>query len=157
MNGRTRAIRGGVIALILILSVILFLVGKSHTILVDNKTTTVDGLEYAALKLVEVSVNKAESLELTPRDRDKFEVTGQKHTVTVTYTDQWWEEHTIVRTFSVPLMQDMVMILVPALVANPEASQQLWLQNYEVPSYAVTMAESDEVVTDDMAGLITDL
>ncbi|MCK9548612.1 MAG: hypothetical protein RBS49_01435 [Sphaerochaeta sp.] len=158
MKGKTLLIRLAVIAVILILSAILFFVGKSHTVLVDNKAVTVDGKEIAALKLVEVAVNKQASWELTPRDRDKFDVTGQKHTVTVAYTDEWWEEHTIVRTFTVPLMQDMVMILVPALVANPESDQSVWLENYEIPSYAVTMAESDEVVvTDDMAGLITDL
>lgn len=158
MNGiRTLMIRMGVLALILILSVVLFLVGKSHTVLVDNKAVTVGATEVAALKLVEVEVNKLGSLELTPRDRDKFDVTGQKHTVTVTYTDDRWEEHTIVRTFKVPLMQDMVMIVVPALVAYPEAAVDVWLENYEVPSYAVTMAESDEVVTDDLAGIITDM
>ncbi len=156
-KGRTLLIRAGAILAILILSAILFLVGKSHTVLVDNKAVTVEGREVAALKLVEVSVGKQDAFELTPRDRDKFDVTGQKHTVTVTYTDDAWEEHTITRTFTVPLMQDMVMILVPALVAHPEGEQALWLEHYEVPSYAVTMAESDEVITDDMAGLITDL
>jgi hypothetical protein len=75
--------------------------------------------------------------------------------VTVTYTDDAWNERTITRSFTVPLMQDMVMVLVPALVAHPEGEQALWLENYEAPTYAVTMSESDEVVTDDMAGLIT--
>lgn len=156
-KGRTLLIRIAVLAAILILSAILFFVGKSHTVLVDNKAVTVAGKEVAALKLVEVSVDKHGALELTPRDRDKFEVTGQTHTVTVTYTDNAWQEHTIKRSFTVPLMQDMVMVLVPALVAHPEGEQALWLEHYEVPTYAVTMAESDEVVTDDMAGLITDL
>ena len=153
--GRTLLIRLSAILVILILSVVLFFIGKSHTVLVDNKTVTVEGREIAPLKLVEVSVSKQGALELTPRDRDKFEVTGQKHRVTVTYTDDAWNERTITRSFTVPLMQDMVMVLVPALVAHPEGEQALWLENYEAPTYAVTMSESDEVVTDDMAGLIT--
>lgn len=153
MTKRKLLIRGGALLVILIVSVILFLVGKSHSILVDNKAVE----ELPALSLVEVQVNKLGSLELTPRDRDKFDVTGQRHTLTVTYTDQSWEEHVIVRTIKVPLMQDMVMVLLPVLVANPDADQSLWLQLYEPPTYAVTMAESDEVVTDDLAGLMTDL
>lgn len=155
---RTFWIRTAAIAAILILSVFLFLVGRQHTVLVDNKTVTVDGKEIPALQLVEVAVNKLPSLELAARDRDMFLVTGQTHSVSVTYADQYWEEHTITRKFKVPLMQDMVMVLVPALVANPEADQSVWLQNYEPPTYAVTSAPVDDVVvTDDLSGLITEM
>lgn len=151
-------IRLGAIVVILIFSVFLFFIGRQHTVLVDNKTITVNGTEVKALQLVEVQINKLDALELAARDRDKFEVTGQTHEVAVVYTDSNWEEHEIKRKFKIPLMQDMVMILVPALVANPEAEQGVWLENYEPPTYAVTAAPAEEtVVTDDLAGLITDL
>lgn len=146
------------IVLILAFSVFLFFIGRQHTVLVDNKTVTVNGAEVKALQLVEIQVDKLDELELAARDRDKFEVTGQTHKVTVVYTDSNWEEHTITRTFKVPLMQDMVMILVPALVANTEADQSVWLENYAPPTYAITAAQVEEpVVTDDLAGLITEL
>jgi len=151
---RTFLIRTAAIALILVFSVFLFFIGKQHTVLVDNKTVTVNGVEVKALQLVEVQVNSLDSLELAARDRDKFDVTGQKHKVTVIYTDANWEEHTIVRTFKVPLMQDMVMILLPALVANPEGEQSLWLENYELPTYAMTAPAEEPVVTDDLAVLV---
>ncbi|MEA4859683.1 hypothetical protein SDC9_63602 [bioreactor metagenome] len=151
---RTFWIRTAAIALILVFSVFLFFIGKQHTVLVDNKTVTVNGVEVKALQLVEVQVNSLDSLELAARDRDKFDVTGQKHKVTVIYTDANWEEHTIVRTFKVPLMQDMVMILLPALVANPEGEQSLWLENYELPTYAMTAPAEEPVVTDDLAVLV---
>ena len=151
---RTFWIRTAAIALILVFSVFLFFIGKQHTVLVDNKTVTVNGVEVKALQLVEVQVNSLDSLELAARDRDKFDVTGQKHKVTVIYTDANWEEHTIVRTFKVPLMQDMVMILLPALVANPVGEQSLWLENYELPTYAMTAPAEEPVVTDDLAVLV---
>ncbi len=149
-------IRLAAIVVILAFAVFLFLIGRQHTVLVDNKTLTVNGTEVKALQLVEVQVNKLDALELAARDRDKFEVTGQTHKVTVVYTDSNWEEHEITRKFKVPLMQDMVMILVPVLVADAQADQSLWLENYEPPTYAVTAAPADEtVVTDDLAGLVT--
>ncbi|ADY14615.1 DUF6672 family protein [Sphaerochaeta globosa] len=151
-------IRLACIVLILVFSVFLFFIGRMHTVLVDNKTVTVNGTEVKALQLVEVQLNKLDGLELAARDRDKFEVTGQTHKVTVIYTDSNWEEHTITRKFTVPLMQDMVMVLVPALVANADADQSVWLQNYAPPTYAITAAQVEEsVVTDDLAGLITEL
>jgi hypothetical protein len=151
---RTFWIRTAAIAIILVFSVFLFFIGKQHTVLVDNKTVAVNGVEVKALQLVEVQVNFLDSLELAARDRDKFDVTGQKHKVTVIYTDANWEEHTIVRTFKVPLMQEMVMILLPALVANPEGDQSLWLENYELPTYAMTAPAEEPVVTDDLAVLV---
>ncbi len=144
------------ILLVLLLGVVLFFIGKQHAVLLDNKTITVNGEEIRALKMVEVQVDKHESLEFVPRDRDKVDVVRQKHTITVSYTDENWEEISITRKFTVPLMEDMVIISIPTLVANPEAPQSVWMERYEIPAYAVQAAPEDEViVTDDLAGLIS--
>ncbi len=142
------------IVVVLLIGVMLFFIGKQHTILLDNKTITVNGEEIKALKLVEVQVDKFDSLEFAPRDRDKVDVVRQKHKITVSYTDSNWEEISITRKFTVPLMDEMVIISIPTLVANPEAPQSVWLEKYELPTYAVQAAPVDEViVTDDLAGL----
>ena len=151
-------IRFVAILVILVFSVLLFFIGKQHTVLLDNKTVTIEGEEIRALRLVEIQINNLEPMELAARDRDKEEVTGQKHSVTIIYTDSNWEEYTIERTFKLPLMQEMVLLSIPTLVANPEADQSLWLENYEPPTYAVTAADSEEeVVTDDLSVLLTDI
>ena len=152
---RTFWIRLAAIALVLLFSVMLFFIGKQHTVLLDNKTITVNGVEIQALKLVEVQVNKLASLEFVPRDRDKVDVTRQKHSITVSYTDKNWEEISITRKFSLPLMEEMVIISIPALVANPDAPQSVWLEKFELPAFAVQAATEDEIiVTDEFAGLI---
>nr|WP_321261783.1 DUF6672 family protein [uncultured Sphaerochaeta sp.] len=146
------------IVVILIFAVFLFFIGKQHTVLLDNKTVTVEGQEIRALQLVEIQINKLQPMELAARDRDKEDVTGQKHSVTIIYTDSNWEEFTIERTFKVPLMQEMVLLSIPTLVANPEADQALWLESYEPPTYAVTAADrEEEVVTDELSVLLTDI
>ena len=148
-------VRSAAIIVILAFSVFLFFIGRQHTILVDNKSITINETEFQPLQLVEVQINKQPPLELAARDRDKYEATGQKHTVTIMYTDKTWEEHVIVRTFKVPLMQDMLIISIPALVGNPDSEQSVWLENYELPTYAMTAQPAEEpVVTDDFAGLI---
>ncbi|MCB5253448.1 MAG: hypothetical protein LHW51_10795 [Candidatus Cloacimonetes bacterium] len=144
------------IVVVLLFAMVLFFIGKQHTVLLDNKTITVNGEEIKALKMVEVQVNKLESLEFVPRDRDKVEVTRQKHTITISYTDENWEEISITRKFTLPLMEEMVIISIPTLAANPDAPQSVWLEKYELPTYAVQAAPEDEVVvTDDLAGLIS--
>lgn len=155
---RTFWFRLAAIGLVLIFAVFLFFIGKQHTVLLDNKTVTVNGAEIRALQLVEIKIDKLDSMELAARDRDKEEVTGQKHKVTIIYTDSNWEEHTLQRTFKVPVMQDMILLSIPTLVANPEADQALWLENYELPTFAVTAEQTEEtVVTDDLSGLMTDI
>ena len=144
------------IVVVLLFAMVLFFIGKQHTVLLDNKTITVNGEEIKALKMVEVQVNKLEALEFVPRDRDKVEVTRQKHTITISYTDENWEEISITRKFTLPLMEEMVIISIPTLAANPDAPQSVWLEKYELPTYAVKAAPEDEVVvTDDLAGLIS--
>lgn len=144
------------IVVVLLFAMVLFFIGKQHTVLLDNKTITVNGEEIKALKMVEVQVNKLEALEFVPRDRDKVEVTRQKHTITISYTDENWEEISITRKFTLPLMEEMVIISIPTLAANPDAPQSVWLEKYELPTYAVQAVPEDEVVvTDDLAGLIS--
>jgi len=153
---RTFLMRLIAIVIILLFSVMLFFIGKQHTVLLDNKTITVNGEEIKALKMVEVQVNKLDSLEFVPRDRDKVVVTRQKHTITVSYTDVDWNEISITRKFRLPLMEEMAIISIPTLVANPDAPQSIWLEKYELPTYAVQAAPEDEVIiTDDLAGLIS--
>ncbi|MBG0766038.1 DUF6672 family protein [Sphaerochaeta halotolerans] len=155
---RTFWFRFVAILIILVFAVVLFFIGKQHTVLIDNKTVTVGGQEIRALQLVEIQIDNKDSMELAARDRDKEDVTGQKHSVTVIYTDSNWEEYTIERTFEVPLMQEMVLLSIPTLVANPEADQSLWLENYEPPTYAVTAADrEEEVIIDDLSVLLTDI
>lgn len=144
------------IVIILLIGMMLFFIGKQHTILLDNKTITINGEEIKALKMVEVQVDKLDSLEFVPRDRDKVAVTRQKHTITVSYTDVDWNEISITRKFRIPLMEEMAIISIPTLVANPDAPQSVWLEKYELPTFAVQAAPEDEVVvTDDLAGLIS--
>ena len=149
-------VRCAAIVVVLLFGMLMFFIGKQHTILLDNKTITVNGQEIRALQLVEVQINKLESLELAARDRDKVEVTRQSHKITISYTDSNWNEITFTRKFKVPLMEEMVLISIPTLVSDPEADQKLWLEKYELPAYAVQAAPEEEVVvTDDLAGLIS--
>lgn len=153
---RTFLMRLVAIVIVLLFSVMLFFIGKQHTVLLDNKTVTVNGVEIQALKLVEVQVNKLDSLEFYPRDRDKADVTRQKHSITVSYTDASGKDVSFTRTFRLPLMEEMVLISIPTLVANPDAPQEVWMEKYEIPAYAVQAAPEDEVIiTDDLAGLIS--
>ena len=149
-------IRTVAIVLVLLFGVLMYFMGRQHTILFDNKTVTVDGQELRALQLVEVQVDNLEVLELAARDRDKAVVTRQSHQITITYTDSDWNDISFTRKFKVPVGEDMSIISIPTLVADPDAPQSLWLTRYELPKLAVAPApEETEIVTDDLSALVS--
>jgi hypothetical protein len=141
----------GVVILLLLLAVLMFIVGKMHTVLLDNKTIEADGITYAAFSVVEVEVNKKGLLELAARDRDMAEVMGQRHKISVIYTDKNFEEHKIVKKFKVPLGDDMVLISIPALVGG--ADQEIWLQKFIAPTASVAPQAEPVDLIDDLTSL----
>lgn len=147
---RTFFIRLTAIVLVILLAVWMFFIGKQHTILLDNKTVG----DFKALSEVEVQVDKQEALFLMPRDRDQAIVTAQKHKVVIKYTDSSWNEVEIVKTVKLPLMDSMMLLSIPTLVANPDAPQSEWLTHFEIQ---VTPPEKDEVVITDEVTLVTDI
>ena len=151
--GRSFYIRIAAKILVILLGVWMFFIGKQHTILLDNNRYE----EIRALDEVAVSVDGGEDIDLYSRMRDQAIVTGQGHTISVTYTDSSWEEHTIVRDIDIPLGENMMIIYLPYLVENPDSPQEEWLQHFESQAVTVSPSSSDSaVVTDDSAGLMMD-
>lgn len=127
----------------------MYYIGKQHTLLLDNKTVEINGVTYQAFSIVEVSVNRQDFLELAARDRDKALAMGQRHKVTVRYADSNFEEHTVVKKFTLPHSWDMVLISLPALVGG--ASESDWLELFVPPTAALApIEEPAETVEDDL-------
>jgi hypothetical protein len=136
------------VVVILVIAVVMFIIGRQHTILLDNKTIEHEGKSYAAFSIVTVEVNKEGELELAARDRDKAEVMGQRHKIRVVYTDNTFQEHELVHKFKVPIGQDMVLISIPALVA--QLDEAIWLQDYFPPTAAVAPQAETPPAEDDL-------
>jgi hypothetical protein len=109
---RRWSIRAACVAAYFALLVFLFVNGKGHTIIIDNKDSA-DGA-HPALEFVSVAVDGGEPAEYYPGDRDKAAVKGQKHRVRLELADGTKIEKDI----SVPLSQDMVLLSVPLLAAS---------------------------------------
>ena len=135
--------------LIILIAVLMFIIGKQHALLLDNKTVEDSGTTYQAFSIVEVQVNKEPEIELAARDRDRVDVMGQRHRITVTYTDRSFEEHVFEKKFSVPMSYAMVLISIPALVGG--ADESVWLQECIPPTAAVApVSQEPEIVSDEL-------
>ena len=146
--GRKFFIRIAAVLVIVIIGVVMFFIGKEHTILIDNFSQG----DYKALDYFEVSVDGSPILDMSRMMREQFTVTGQKHTVLIQWEDEASGQMLAV-TFkiTVPLMQDMVLLSVPTFMADMNQPQSVWLTPFEPQVVVSSSAEDNAVVTDDTA------
>lgn len=112
---RRTAVRAALVLAFLGLMVLVYVQGKGHTILIDNKDSA-DGA-YKAFEDVRVAVDKLPDSEYLAGDRDMAKVVGQVHKITVDKQDG---SAKIVKTIRIPLGADTVLLSLPKLVAGAE-------------------------------------
>lgn len=114
---RTRRllVRGAVLVVYLALMAFVFISGRGHTVLVDNKTAADES--YQALSVVKVYVGKEAGLELAPRDRDKVVVRGQQQLIRIETREA---VPVTERTIRIPIGVDTVLVSIPKMAAGIE-------------------------------------
>ncbi|MCL2127220.1 MAG: hypothetical protein FWH38_03105 [Treponema sp.] len=97
------------------LGVLIFLVNRGHTVLVDNGN--VAELELIAPDLIKVTLDGKNSLEFFRGDRDIFKVAGSRHFIAVEFSDGKPPFET---DFRLPLGPDMFLLSVPKMINGIE-------------------------------------
>lgn len=135
-------VRIGCVVILILLGLLMYIVGKQHNVYFDNK----DFEGYKAFRSVEVTLDKQEPLELMKRDRDVQTVTNQVHKISIVTVNG--EEVELKVKF--PIKWQNILINVPALVAGEPES--VWMSEFVMDD--ASYDDSEEVVTDDTAGLL---
>ncbi|MBN2875024.1 MAG: hypothetical protein JXM71_08005 [Spirochaetales bacterium] len=104
-------IRGLLMLAYITLAILVFVNGRGHTLLLDNKSAA-DG-SYAGLRIVDATVNNQDPVQLTMRERVKATVIGQKHRIAIDVAGQRYEA-----TFKVPFGEDFILVSLPRLAAG---------------------------------------
>ena len=112
---RRLIIRLALVAVWIGLGVLLFVVNRGHTILVDNKDVENPGLR--APGLITVTVNREKPMEFLRGDRDMVKVTGSRQRITVEYSDGTPPFHGV---FSLPIGPDMFLLSIPKMINGVE-------------------------------------
>lgn len=120
---RRLLVRSGLVAAYFLLIGVAFVLGKGHTLLVDNKDAK-DGSFLAADGIL-VSVDGKEALELYKGDRELVVVQGQRHSVTLEPVSGGGK---ITRSLRLPMDGDMLLLSVPRLVADREPFFEPFIQ-----------------------------
>ena len=112
---RRLLIRAALAVLWIGLGVLLFVLNRGHSLLVDNHNVTAP--ELRAPDLIKITVDKGKPLEFFRGDRDIFDVGGGQHRIRVEFSDGKTPFET---TFSLPLGPDMFLLSIPKMINNVE-------------------------------------
>jgi hypothetical protein len=112
---RRSIIRLALIAAWISLGILLFVLNRGHSLLVDNKN--VESPSLRAPDMITVIVNKGKPLEFFRGDRDLFKVVGGKHRISVEFSDGTPPFET---SFTLPLGPDMFLLSVPKMINGIE-------------------------------------
>ena len=110
-----RLVKIGLIIAYLCIMALMFLLGRSHTVLIDNNSipggvSAVDGCT--------ISFGGDKPIEMFKEDRDKILLRGQTHRVTVSFFDG---REDVTGTISIPLFEDAVLVSIPAFISGGNA------------------------------------
>lgn len=155
-NSKAIWYRLGSVALILIIAVLMFFVGRGHTLYVDNKTYETPAGTFEALYRTDVSVKESadEMQQLSARERSAFKFMGQTATLNIEYrTVRNGEKKQAVYKLRVPYGLDGIVINVPALLAGQ--GPDIYMYEFVSVSDVAPAADSETVVTDEFS--ITDI
>lgn len=142
MKGKTLVIRLAVLAVVIAIAGTMMVIGRGHTIYLDNKTLEdYQGQEYKSFERVVVTVDDEEVAKLQKRERGMATCMGQSFTMTLEITESKGDEpRTEVVTVDLPYGVDGIIINLPAYLAG--LPEEAWFSEF-VPQVQEEPAEDE--------------
>ena len=157
MKARKLIIRIAAVVVLIVIGSIMSIIGRGHTIYLDNKTLEYDGQTYKAPYKVTITVGGEELTKLYDKERGSTTCLGQTFTATleIMETKNGAEE---VQTYKIPIPKNMdgVIINIPGYLAG--LPEEAYLTEFvpvatEEPDDSETPSGDDSLLTGDDATL----
>ena len=148
-NKRKWIIRGCALLVILAIATLMFLVGRGHTVYIDNKTLEFNGQTAEAYQRVEVWVGGERLSKLGKRERTMSTVIGSNFEMKLINTVNKGDEPTeeIVK-ISLPYGWDGIVVNVPGYLAG--LPQEAWMTEFIAEPEPVTAEDEPELSEDEI-------
>ena len=147
-TGRKLLFRGIAVLILLLIAGWMFLIGRGHTIYLDNKSVDYNGQTYGALYKVTVYVDDEQVAKLYEKERGLASCMGQTFQMVLEIVREKGEDETAQRvTLALPYNMDGIVVNLPALLAG--LPQEAYLSEF-VSAIPEEPAE-EEIVTDEFA------
>lgn len=150
MNNRRKWLfRGGAVLVILLIAGCMFIVGRGHTVYVDNKTLEYNGQTYDALQRVEVWVGGERLSKLGKRERTMSTTIGKSFEMKLVNTPKKGDEpkEEIVK-LTLPYGWDGIVVNVPGYLAG--LPQDAWMTEFVSAPEPETAGDEEVPAEDDV-------
>lgn len=146
-NKRQLIFRAAAITVILVIAVIMFIIGRGHTIYFDNVSADYEGKSYDAYYKVTVIKDGEKVAKLADDERGMADLMGQTLSMTLEITDEKGAEpHSHRVSMPIPYGTDGIVINIPELMAG--LPQQAYMSEF-VPVATSEEDTDEEVVIDE--------
>ena len=126
LKQRRLIIRLVLVAVWIGLGVLLFVLNRGHSILLDNRN--VESPSIRAPDMITITVDKVKPLKFFRNDRDIIDVGGGAHRIRIEFGDGTppFETH-----FSLPLGPDMFILSIPKMISGIEPYFEVFVSRQE--------------------------
>ncbi|MCC8024405.1 MAG: hypothetical protein LIP16_03775 [Clostridium sp.] len=130
-NKRTILFRVGAILLLLIIAGIMMVIGRGHTVYIDNKSLDYNGQTYSTPYKVVVYVDGEQVAKLRDKERGMATCIGQKFTMSLEITqEKGGNEETTTVSLNLPYHMDGIAINLPAYLAG--LPEEVYLSEFRI-------------------------
>ncbi len=151
-NKRMLLFRLGTVLVLAAICACMMVIGRGHTVYIDNKTLEYEGQTYEACYRATVYVNGEKLTKLGKRERGMATNIGQSFEMTLGIMEKKGDEEKPVDVrIQLPYSMDGIIVNVPGYLAG--LPQDAWLTEFvSVPSEAEMQEEAPEGEEDLLAG-----
>ena len=146
--------RLGTLLVLLAIAACMMVVGRGHTVFLDNKTLEYNGQSYPALYKIEVEKDGETIAKLNKRERGKATNIGQTFEITLRITKEkkGAEEEQTIR-IKLPYSMDGIVLNLPGYLSG--LPEEAYLTEFVSSAEAEPVPEEEEISTDEF-GFSTD-
>ena len=147
MNKRRLAFRLGAIALLIAIAACMMVIGRGHTVYVDNKSIDFDGETFAPYDRATVYVNGERLSKLQPKERTSATNIGQSFSMTLELIkEKGGETETVDIALKLPYNMDGIIVNIPGYMAG--LPEEAWMTEFvSVPTEAEM--QDEEIPTEE--------
>ena len=126
---KTLILRVLAVLVLVVIGVIMAIIGRGHTVYIDNKTLEYDGKTYETPYKIVVSVDGEQVAKLYKKERGSATCIGQKFTMTLDITEEkGGDAATQTYTVTLPYNLDGVIINLPGYLAG--LPEEAWMSEF---------------------------
>ena len=119
ISKRTLFFRIGAVVLLLVIAALMMVIGRGHTVYIDNKTFEYEGQTYEAVHKVTCYKGGEKFAKLAKRERGMVDVIGQKLKIDLeVIKEKGGAEEAMTLVIKLPYNQDGLILNLPAYLAG---------------------------------------